>query len=290
VARQTDGWQIVAEGLVPALLENRPSASELASRSWKSLRQAFRAMPFIYVGMFLVYGAITLGPYPIAKYTAVGHYHPPVPMTAFLISVSLLQTVVSLAAIAVAAVATHRFILLDDIRPRIGRNSLDFFLWLVFITIIIALLDVAKILDRRAMPDSGLTDMVGGVIWIAKIAIIFHFALLFPAVAIGEKAEGWQDRISISWSRMSGNFWLFFAADLAALLPFIFAITVSILLVTLPLSDWNRGSVALASVEIFRGLVPFPVLMVQAAIASWLYAWVRQQPDADLEPASATPG
>ncbi|HWX89345.1 MAG TPA: hypothetical protein VNY75_03505, partial [Rhizomicrobium sp.] len=280
---------IVVGGLVPAVFESRPSGSELAARSWKSLRQAFKAMPAFYVGTFLICSLPAIGldvvmTYP-AQAAALLHVAPL--STAFALSAAALQGVMSLAVIAIAAVATHRFILLDDIHPKVGRIGLQFFLWLALVVIVLVLLDVAKALDRKVMPDSGLTVGIGCAIWVMKLVVGVYCALIFPAVAIGEPTLSLQDRIETSWERMDGNFWLFFRADIVALLPLILAMVLSILVIgILPLSVMIRMSGFVPALNILEtivraiiNLLSFPIFMVQAAIASWLYAWVRRAPE-----------
>jgi hypothetical protein len=274
-------------GVMTAVLEVRPTSSELAARSWKSLREAFTAMPVLYVASFLAYGLLAIGFKFItanpARFAVMAHV--PLALTAFIIYSAALYTILSFAVVANAAVATHRFILLDETQPKMGRLNLHFWLWLLFVDLILELLGIAVILDRKAMPDSGLTVGIGFALRIARVVVAIHFAALFPSVAIGERAFSLRDRVKASWKRMDGNFWLFFWADILALLPII----LPLILVTLSSLIYFRfepadlpfmwkdtpAMIARGSFELMR----FPILMVQAAIASWLYAWVRPRDD-----------
>jgi hypothetical protein len=278
---------------VPAILEGRPSGSELAARAWLSLRRAFAAMPAFYVGTFLIYSLASM-----LQSVLIDHpryiadlFQGSAALHSLLYFAGALQSLVSLAAIAVGAVATHRFVLLDDIHPIIGRNTLKFLAWLVALGLIFLLLDVVKSLDRKAMPDSGLSDMIGGMIWVAKAVVAIYFVPLFPSVAVAEGAEGWRKRIETSWMRMDGNFWLFIRGDILAVLPFILALMLAALvpLTFSPLGlaqgrDMSALNAWFWIFQMLRDLAQFPIFMIQAAIASWLYAWVQQQSSLALEP------
>lgn len=259
--------------------------------AWRSLRQAFAAMPLLYVSGFLVYGVATAGFDVATEYPALVAVLQRGPLVSRL-AVFIPLYVLSTAAVAAAAIATHRFILLDDTQPKLGRTLLQFSLWLIFVEVVLFLLDMARILNGRLMPDSGLTVMIGGAIWITKLIVAIHFALLFPSVAVGEKGAGWRDRIESSWRRMTGNFGLFLGGDFVALFPVFVALALSaIAVMTLSMLGTHRSQTffdaimpAAIIIRILVSLVGFPILMVQAAIASWLYAWVQQQSGPALEP------
>jgi len=279
---------------VPAVLETRPSGTELAGKAWRSLREAFAAMPLFYFGAFLIYSLAVVGPIAITGYltSATTEAHSLLSQTVFSVFTLFLPSVLSLGAVAVAAVATHRFILLDDRCPKFERNALQFFLWLLFLAVIFSFLETIKVFEKKAMPDSGFTDIFGGAIWITKVTVAVHFVLLFPSVAVGEQAGGWRDRIETSWRRMTGNFWIFLGGDIVAVFPIVLVLLLGMLL-SLALFRIMHGqdfsdSMRLwgTSAEIFRDLIGFWIMMIQAAIASWLYAWVRQQPKPALEQSS----
>jgi hypothetical protein len=268
--------------------------------AWRSLRQAFATMPLIYVSTFLVYGVMTAGLDTATKYPALAAVLQRGSLVLRLV-VFIPPYALSTAAVAAAAIATHRFILLDDAHPRIGRTTLQFSLWFIFVGVVLFLLDMARILDRRLMPDSGFTVIIGGAIWITKLAVAIHFALLFPSVAVGEKGAGFRDRIETSWRRMTGNFWLFLGGDFVALLPLFLALILGVIAAAIfsMLGTWGvlqtesffEAMMPLATiVGALIDLVGFPILMVQAAIASWLYAWIQQQSGPVLEPSGPRKG
>jgi hypothetical protein len=245
-------------------------------------------MSGFYISVFLIYGLTTIPDDAIKSYSvlAAARLHSPLESRTIVTAALLLKLILSIGTISAAAVATHRFILLDESRPKIRRNTARFFLWLVFVLAILVLLDVMRSLERAAMPDSGLTVMIGGAIWIVKLVVAIHFAPLFPPVALGENAGGWRKRIAASWARMEGNFWLFLTGDLVALFPFIVALAI-VAIVSIGFEEFGmaRGQRLMPAphlwvwtVSIFRDFLEFPMFMVQAAIASWLYAWVRQTP------------
>ena len=269
---------------MPAALESRPTGSELASKSWQSLRQAFKAMPVFYVSIFLCFELTETSTDVITAYPreAAALISPSIrALASWIVPVIALQVILSMACIAVAAVATHRFILLNDDKPRFGRITLRFFGWLIAVKLVFNLPALAASLGHRAMPDSGSMAGIYYAVLVAEIAIAIYCAIIFPSVAVEEASLGLKDRVATSWSRMDGNFWLFVRASIIACLPIILTellIVLSIGLISLlripfDLVVWDLiGS-------IIRNVLGFPIWMVQVAIASWLYAWMRQAPE-----------
>jgi hypothetical protein len=115
------------------------------------------------------------------------------------------------------------------------------------------------------------------VVLLAGIGILLRLILIFPAIATEAPSAGWRDRIETSRNQMRGRFWLLIRAYFLLAFP----IAVIFALIELPLT-FLSGESPDASVWINLGLemlstfVQFVLVLLAAALASWLYASARK--------------
>jgi hypothetical protein len=264
--------------------------------AWLSLREACKTMPMLYIGVFLLFELAKISPDVTIAYRdeAVALFPRYFGSSLSFFTLFFVSQILSMACIAVVAVATHRFILLGDGRPKVGRVTLHFFFWIMIVNIVFDLPEVAAFLGHGAMPDSGFLTEIYYVVLVLEVIIAIYSAAIFPSVAVEEKSLGFKDRIAMSWNRMDGNCWLFVRASILACLPIILAgLLVLVPLGLIPflrISDWTLWRLIDLTRSIVGDLLAFPVWMVQVAVASWLYSWVRQQPRTFEPAANVMPG
>jgi len=181
----------------------------------------------------------------------------------------------------------HRFILMGEITSGFlsfgPRHTKLFFLWAAVIRVIEVLLnDSSSLLIKEHPLIGGLIDFGFGILGL--IALV-HLAMIFPAVATEVPSETWQARLGNSWKQMKGHSWLLVRAGIVAFLPWVLLYVVFwILFGGLHASEhqgdlqhsWRLGlAMLVGGAQIF-------FVVLGAALASWLYAWVRQQPGPSL--------
>ncbi|HEY2835332.1 MAG TPA: hypothetical protein VGI89_02100 [Rhizomicrobium sp.] len=177
------------------------------------------------------------------------------------------------------AVATHRLVLKGEITSgTIGlRTSYHwiFFAWLLGLGLVpLLLMDLLSASSRVLMIVPSVIGLLVGL----------YSVLLFPAIAIEAPSAGWLDRFNTSWKQMRGHVWLFIRALLLALIPLfvsllffigVFAIVGLVLAeILVPRQVWEPLMAGLFS--IFQ---PASIL-IGAAVASWLYLYVKDSPSA----------
>jgi hypothetical protein len=170
------------------------------------------------------------------------------------------------------AVAMHRLILLGETTRGIislkSRYSWRFFLWLYVIVLISTLLSWPFLAQNVAIKT------VGAVLVVGIFVFCTRSALVFPAIAIEVPDSGWQDRLRVSWRQMDGQFWVFVRGMLLAFLALLLALVFPVVLVV-TLANLIVGLPRAVVHDIMAGLLRPAAIMVFAAIASWMYAWVR---------------
>jgi len=110
------------------------------------------------------------------------------------------------------------------------------------------------------------------------VIFLFKFALIFPAVAVEAPNNGWLDRLRLSWRQMDGNLWRFIGAISLTLVPIFF------FLVVLPVfvidSLFKGRGISSFALSVIGGILQPVVVMIAAAVASWLYASVSDNKSA----------
>jgi hypothetical protein len=172
------------------------------------------------------------------------------------------------------AVAVHRLILrretsngIVSLRPVRTRH---FIAWLVLFGLCANFLSMLRVLIRPL----GLATLTT-----LPLAIFLAFAgvrlsLIFPAVAIEARTDGWRDRARKSWQQTQGHFWLLFWADLLAAVPL--AVIAVIVLPALILGSLHGPQSQLAStvMMIFSAVQRTISVAVGAAVLSWTYRFL----------------
>jgi hypothetical protein len=173
------------------------------------------------------------------------------------------------------AVATHPLILKGEPTPGIIAMRKPyhwiFFAWLCGLGIApFLLMGLSLSTGSRAL---ALVPAVAGLI------VGINSVLLFPAIAIEAPSTSWLDRFKTSWKQMRGHFWLFLRAILLALIPLFVSlllflggiIVIGLVLARLPvpIQVWQPLLAGIGSV-----FQPASIL-IGAAVASWLYYYVR---------------
>lgn len=273
--------------------EIRPSGTQIAAKAWRSSFEAFGKMKLLFLtalAILLVFGlAVYYVPYlqfyvfgPPARTLESG-------TLAIYLAVEVVCTLVFAAVAAPAAVAVHRYILTD----RITTGSLSFgprytkafFLWLAGMQMMLALLNVP--LFSIPEESSFASVLVMFAVAILGVVISIRLIMVFPAIATEVPSEHWRARLGQSWKQMKGHSWLLARAAIIAFLPLI---SVNVILWVLfgglreapdhgDLQYWSQLGLGLSF-----GIIKLAGIVLGAAVVSWLYAWVRQQPSAVLEP------
>jgi hypothetical protein len=177
------------------------------------------------------------------------------------------------------AVATHRLILKGEIISGTIRLRAPyywaFFVWLCCLGFVPLLLkDIFWPANRALILIPALVGIIVGL----------YSVLLFPAIAIEAPSAGWLDRLNTSWKQMRGHVWLFIRAVLLAFIPLfvsllllvgVFIIAMLVLAdLSVPRQVWEPLMTGFFSV-----FQPASIL-IGAAVASWLYLYVRDRPGA----------
>ena len=185
------------------------------------------------------------------------------------------------------AIAVHRLILLGEVTPGIIslRRSYHwlFFAWLCAITLTSSLLrEVASFIGGSALiiPEF--------VILICVAVFGIKSSLVFPAIAIEVPAETEDRRLGASWLQMKGKFWLLVRAIILTFLPlFLLALLTGGIIGLTHVANWPTVIKDAAGLAIVAGILQPIFIIMAAAIASWLYAWIQQHPVA-AEPSTTS--
>jgi len=271
-----------------ATWETPPTGTELSVRAWRSLRAAARQMPGPYIFAFALC-LVALGL--IVAVSQLPHGFAglnPVLRSSLAAGFFLLFLLLLILAVTTAAVATHRFILLQSrtssLAPITTSYGLRFSVWVLAVLLIFVVL--AAIAERVSSAVPALDKLVRVVEWIISIVLTANISLIFPAVATEVPEAGILSRIRTSLNLMRGHFWLFVRGAILTTLPVILVMIVvaifSALLVWLLPSisgDWllSQSNSVLYGFEALMELAQFVIIIAQAAMVSWLYAWIRQQ-------------
>jgi hypothetical protein len=154
-----------------------------------------------------------------------------------------------------------------------------FFLWAAGIRVIEVLLNDSSSLTVKEHPVVG--GLIGGILGILEVIALVHLAMIFPAVATEVPSESWQARVGNSWKQMKGHAWLLVRAGIVAFLPWILLYVVFWILFGGLRASQHHGDLQHSwrlGLALLVGGAQIFLVMLGAALASWLYAWVRQKP------------
>jgi hypothetical protein len=270
-----------------AFFAARPTGRALAGHAWKSLFAALRAMPILFLSVIPAAMVVSIAAFDFPNLASSRLTHPGMPLSdvaqhfGFLLLETLLWAILA----APVAVAMHRFILMNEVsrgpltfKPRFTR----FFLcWLVALRLLYLIVDgIPSALSQRSM-----IFLVTGIASIGILILSAYLAMLFPAVATEVPSESVSARIKTSIAQLNGNFWLFVRAAILTFLPVIAILLLWNLVLLRSMSAAIAGGGPLFAgpnlvvMGSLMGLYGILSVALGAALASWMYAWVRQQPD-----------
>ncbi len=190
------------------------------------------------------------------------------PIELLLVSGLVLQALVA----APVAVATHRFVLLQESRPGPlwAAHTKRFAAWLIIFQLIKHLAVYLKFLAASS-------SILGLVATIALFTALLWMPLIFPAVAIDAPNTGSLQRMEAALEQTEGNFWLLFRSLFLAAIPLL----ALLLVIFLPLiihygrAGFMQHQTSLPVLLLGAPSTIFTVVLV-AAVASWGYAWAAR--------------
>lgn len=250
----------------------------MAKLAWTSLCAAFRKMKLLFGGAAIFSMIVAALPFYISDVATPGAepLHGAVALLLFLPRVFLPAIIV-----APVMIALHRFILLD---PASSPTALmkasyekSFVLWWLGFNLLLIIIGAVAGLVGWVWPGSGIP---AAIVLLAGIIISLRLILIFPAVAAEVPSAGWRDRIETSWNQMHGRFWLLIRAYLLLAFPIaiIFAL-IKVLLTFLSAENPDAYDEIKLGLEILDTFVQFVLVLFAAALASWLYASARKDPE-----------
>ena len=226
----------------------------------------------------------------LATYLVTGSNFGPSDLMSRAIMHDVLIAVLKAMVVAPLAVAIHRFILLDDLTPRLSftrAHTWLFFGWTFSLQISTTLIAYGRLTYERHLAFDTLSRAIQDlfastsiVIWIITI----YLAMIFPAVATDVPSAGPMQRIVTSLRQMRSNFWRFVGGAVLAELPLLIPILlITVLLQRMMMNDYIERGVAHAHVPLqtggwflaiclISGVETVAVVAVAAAVASWTYA------------------
>jgi hypothetical protein len=121
------------------------------------------------------------------------------------------------------------------------------------------------------------------VAFCASAFLFVRLVMVFPSVAIGDFQAGLREQFSASWRQMDGQFWLFIGGAICVAWPFILLTFLLMLIGLLATASGYAGWLDLRYPLLLyklldKGLISFAISVLDVGLASWLYAWVRQEP------------
>ncbi len=275
-----------------AAQEVPPKADVLITLAWRSMIEAVRKMPglFVVAGVWMALIAIgdLIGGHMLAHFLpALGNR-----MGAMLVMMwGLLSVVLEALVLAPVAVAVHRLVLLKEIsggwRTRVWR----FFGWSLVITMLTAIIASPIVLS-----DGYRGEWLAWIVFGPAAAVVtVRLLLLFPAVAVDASSDNWQDRLHSSWHQTRGHFWRLALAVAGAVA--LFVVPIMLLLGAATFATAFAGSIEFAGSflvieQVFLAAIRPITIALIAAVASWVYLWVlehREFPAAGAQPVVSKP-
>lgn len=257
----------------------RPRATELAGKAINSAIETWTKMRPLVISAAVASGVVG-ALFSIPAYGLGAGFNPG---RAWM---SLLQAPFQAAIGAPLAVAVHRLIIKGDVTT--GIISLNrpyqwlFFVWLCAFSLV-----------QFVIVGLGLASRLFAAIFAICWFIFFiKSALVFPAIAIEASSGTWRERLDTSWKQMDGKFWLLVRALLISFLPLVFAVVVVSVAAALVGVIFALGGGIAMGMLVMRMLITAVIqpagVMLAAGVASWLYLWVRDNPDQAQSAQTAT--
>jgi hypothetical protein len=248
------------------------SAGRIASNAWRSAVGVASDMPLLILSSFILYAAIRLEIEWAGDHNFIPslRFHPHDLGDIYSpsrLSVEFVQSVVVAFVMAPAAVATHRYILLNErtagvvsLRP---AHTQLFVYWLVGLQIITYLLMLPGHLLGHWLIAASLFSLA---LFVPIVFFGIRLALVFPAIAVDAPVRGVVRRLDASWQETRGHFWRLFGASILAVLP-------AALFYLVIKSIW-MGSATQPTTPpqiLFESFYGWLVAIVSVAVISWAY-------------------
>ena len=247
----------------------------LAKLAWTSLWAAFGKMKLLFGGM-MVFSMIVAAIFSYASGELTQSRDSVQGMVALLLT--LPQFFLLAIIVAPAMIALHRFILLDRATSSAAlmKESYErsFILWFLGFNLLLILAGALVGLVDALWPGSAIPSIA---IVLAGAAGAIRLVLIFPAIATEVPSAGWRDRIEASWDQMRGRFWLFVRGYILIALPIglVFA-PLEVALKFLGTAKFGDSGATSLGVNVLDAFAQNVLLLVTAALASWLYAGIRR--------------
>jgi hypothetical protein len=261
--------------MTPADVSSASTGLGLAKLARASFWAGFREMKWLFGGaaifsmivaaiFFYITDVVTLGAEPLHSVLALLLVLPRILLLAIIV--------------APAMIALHRFILLDPASSSTALMKVSyeksFFLWWLGFNLLLIFIGVVAGLVGWFWPGIGTPATI---VLLVGIVITLRLILIFPAVATEVPSTGWRNRIEASRNQMRGRFWLLIRAYFLLALP----IAIVFALIKVPLIFLSAGNSDASGwinlgLEILDAFVQFVLVLLAAALASWLYAFARK--------------
>jgi len=258
--------------------DERPTGRALAGRAWKSLGGMAREMPLV-LGLGLLAGAlfntVVLG-MPFLRTAVVLPKPEDFSVTTLLphLGYRLVYLLGWSALGAPLAVTMHRYILLGEVPrlPAMTGQTRTFFLWLVGLQLAVLVARLFPLVMSAVMFVRRLSEFL---ISIGVLIVALWIATIFPAVAVDEASASAENRIDTSFRRMDGHIWLLVRGTCLAFLPFVLLFFL-LERAMAPAAKAGATMHILPLLAAVAGMLQIVWILVAAALASWLFTWVRR--------------
>jgi hypothetical protein len=275
-----------------ASFETRPSGTAIAKKARRSCTEAFVKMKPLFLSAAAISLALGFATFYVPNFQLSVFTPKDVPPASDIFArysaTRIISILVWTAVSAPVAVAVHRYILIGQITPGFfsfrPQYTKSFFFWGAGLQVIAALLTIppSLLLVNKYLAIIG--SLAAFAFATLYLIVILHLAMIFPAVATEVPNAHWRIRIANSWKQMKGHSWLLIRAAIVAFSPWVFLYLVLWILFGGLRASQHHGDLQYSSrlgLALLIGSVRIPFVMLGAAVASWLYAWIRQQPSLD---------
>lgn len=268
--------------------EGPVGARAIARRSWRSLRDAFGALPLLFIAILILgaaFGVAALGIAPVKTALTVPKFEDfSLATLGAYLGAQITAVLFWSALTAPLAVAIHRFILLGQTRlaPAEVRR---FFAWLAALLLgVMAARDFCLLMASVAFVRT-LSEVL---VTIGAVIVAVQIALIFPAIAIGVPAASAEQRLDSGFRMAEGNFWLLLRTLLLTQLPLIILRIALARIAAGPAPGAllpGQEPPAPPPITVLRliasgtlGVTSVAAIALLAATLSWLYAAKRKDP------------
>jgi hypothetical protein len=268
--------------------EGPVTAREITKRAWRSLGAAFRAMPLLFIVTLVLSAALAaaaLGIAPVkTALTAVKFEDFSLKTVSTYLGAHVVAVLLWSALVTPLAVGIHRFILLNEVR--LARAELrNFFYWLAGLLLAVVAARAFFLLTASVAFVRSLCEFL---VTIGALIVAVQIALIFPAIAIGVRADSIEKRLDSGFRMAEGNFWLLMRTILLTQLPLMILRIVLIRISAGPRPGAFVPGQALpppppmTALRLIAagmaGAVSILAIGLLAATLSWLYAAKRKDP------------